>query len=118
MVSAAAGSFLQHFYDSVGIDPRQFQYQQNAGANCHGRDSVCGRRSNFGFFFGADAQHRDGTWLVDPWTKKAGGGRANSRGCEARIAGNAEIRRIIGRCRVVTGMLLRVSLTGSRSKRT
>jgi spermidine dehydrogenase len=24
-----SGSFLQHFYDSVGIDPRQFQYQQN-----------------------------------------------------------------------------------------
>ena len=32
-----------------------------------------GDGSNFGFFFGADTGRRDGTWLVDPWTKKLEG---------------------------------------------
>ena len=32
-----------------------------------------GDGSNFGFFFGADAAHPNGTWLVDPWTKKLEG---------------------------------------------
>ena len=32
-----------------------------------------GDGSNFGFFFGADAAHPNGTWLIDPWTKKLEG---------------------------------------------
>jgi spermidine dehydrogenase len=67
------GSFLQHFYDSVGIDPRQFQYQQNAGGIATGVTPYAGDGSNFGFFFGASAGHPDGTWLTDPWTKKLEG---------------------------------------------
>ena len=67
------GSFLEHFYDSVGIDPRQFQYQQNASRIATGVTPYAGDGSNFGFFFGADAAHPNGTWLIDPWTKKLEG---------------------------------------------
>ena len=67
------GSFLAHFYDSVGIDPRQFQYQQNAGGIATGVTPYAGDGSNFGFYFGADARHPKGTWLVDPWTKRLEG---------------------------------------------
>jgi spermidine dehydrogenase len=66
------GSFLQHFYDSVGIDPRQFQYQQNAGHIATGVTPYAGDGSNFGFFFGGTGR-AEGTWLVDPWTKKLEG---------------------------------------------
>lgn len=67
------GSFLEHFYDSVGIDPRQFQYQQNASAIATGVTPYAGDGSNFGFFFKADGAHPDGMWLVDPWAKKLAG---------------------------------------------
>jgi len=67
------GSFLQHFYDSVAIDPRQFQYQQNVGGIATGVTPYTGDGSNFGFFFGGGTEGGDGTWLVDPWTKKLEG---------------------------------------------
>ena len=66
-------SFLEHFYDSVGIDPRQFQYQQSSSAIATGVTPYAGDGSNFGFFFKADGTHPNGTWLVDPWTKKLEG---------------------------------------------
>ena len=66
-------TFLQHFYDSVGIDPRQFQYQRDTSGIATGVTPYAGDGSNFGFFFGADAQHPNGTWLTDPWTKKLEG---------------------------------------------
>lgn len=67
------GSFLTHFYDSVGIDPQQFQYQQNTGAIATGVTPYAGDENNFGFFFAADAAHPDGLWLTDPWGKKLNG---------------------------------------------
>lgn len=67
------GSFLEHFYDTLGIDPRQFQYQKNAGSIATGVTPYAGDGSNFGFYFGAGAGRADGTWLVDPWTKKLEG---------------------------------------------
>ncbi len=67
------GSFLQHFYDSVGIDPRQFQYQQNASRIPTGVTPYAGDGSNFGFFFGASFGHPEGLWLTDPWGKKLEG---------------------------------------------
>ena len=67
------GTFLQHFYDSVGIDPRQFQYQRDTSGIATGVTPYAGDGSNFGFFFGADAQHPHGTWLTDPWAKKLEG---------------------------------------------
>jgi spermidine dehydrogenase len=67
------GSFLEHFYDSVGIDPRGFQYQQNGSPIQTGVTPYAGDGSNFGFFFGADAAYPHGTWLVDPWAKRLQG---------------------------------------------
>ncbi|HEV3150829.1 MAG TPA: NAD(P)/FAD-dependent oxidoreductase, partial [Acidobacteriaceae bacterium] len=67
------GTFLEHFYDSVGIDPRQFQYQRDTSGIATGVTPYAGDGSNFGFFSGADAQHPNGTWLTDPWTKKLEG---------------------------------------------
>jgi spermidine dehydrogenase len=67
------GSFLDHFYDSVGIDPHQFQYQRDTSGIATGVTPYAGDGSNFGFFFAADAAHPNGTWLVDPWTKKLEG---------------------------------------------
>jgi spermidine dehydrogenase len=72
------GSFLAHFYDSVGIDPRQFQYQRNAGGIATGVTPYAGDGSNFGFYFGADAGHPHGTWLVDPWTKRLEGAQISA----------------------------------------
>jgi spermidine dehydrogenase len=67
------GSFLQLFYDSVGIDPRQFQYQRNASSIATGVTPYTDDGSNFGFFFSAGSGHAEGTWLVDPWTKRLEG---------------------------------------------
>jgi spermidine dehydrogenase len=67
------GSFLQHFYDSLGIDPRQFKYQKNASNIATGVTPYAGDGSNFGFFFGADTGYAEDTWLVDPWGKKLEG---------------------------------------------
>jgi spermidine dehydrogenase len=67
------GSFLEHFYDSVGIDPRQFQYQRETSGIATGVTPYAGDGSNFGFFFAADAAHPNGSWLIDPWTKKLEG---------------------------------------------
>src|SRR5277367_2957210 len=47
------GSFLQGFYDSVGIDPREFKYQQNSSSIATGVTPYTDDGSNFGFFFGA-----------------------------------------------------------------
>lgn len=67
------GSFLEHFYDSVGIDPRQFQYQRNDGGIATGVTPYAGDGSNFGLYFGTDSRHSKGMWLVDPWTKRLEG---------------------------------------------
>ncbi len=67
------GSFLEHFYDSVGIDPRQFQYQRNASGIATGVTPYAGDGSNFGFYFGAHAGHSKGIWVIDPWTKRLEG---------------------------------------------
>jgi spermidine dehydrogenase len=67
------GAFLEHFYDSVGIDPRQFQYQQNASHIDTGVTPYAGDGGNLGFFFGASFGHPEGLWLTDPWGKKLAG---------------------------------------------
>src|SRR5271170_3358014 len=67
------GSFLEQFYDSVGIDPRQFQYQQNTSGIATGVTPYTGDGSNFGFFFGTADGRKDGIWLIDPWANKLQG---------------------------------------------
>jgi spermidine dehydrogenase len=67
------GSFLQHFYDSVGIDPGQFHYQENKSGIATGVTPYTDDGSNFGFFFGAAQGRSEGVWVTDPWGKKLEG---------------------------------------------
>lgn len=66
------GTFLQTFYESIGVDWREFQYQPWSG-NQPGMAletapyPVGGKTS--GFFFGAKFGHAEGLWLTDPWGK-------------------------------------------------
>jgi spermidine dehydrogenase len=71
-----SGTFLAEFYDSVGIDWRQFQYQKWAGSQPEFKIQtapypVGGPTS--GFFFGAKFGKPDGLWLTDPWGKRLAG---------------------------------------------
>jgi spermidine dehydrogenase len=71
-----AGSFLAEFYESAGIDWRQFQYQKWGGS---GRElevqtapyPVGGKTS--GFFFASKFGHPEGLWVTDPWGKELAG---------------------------------------------
>jgi spermidine dehydrogenase len=70
------GTFLQTFYDSIGVDWRQFQYQEWTGSDPAmpletAPYPVGGKTS--GFFFGAKFGHPDGLWLTDPWGKRLEG---------------------------------------------
>ncbi|MFL6354444.1 MAG: NAD(P)-binding protein [Bryobacteraceae bacterium] len=70
------GTFLQTFYDSIGVDWSQFQYQEWTGKDAAmpletAPYPVGGKTS--GFFFGARFGHPDGLWLVDPWGKRLQG---------------------------------------------
>jgi len=67
-----AGSFLKRFYDSVGIDLRQFHYQQSSGVPT-GNTPYADTGQNFGFFFGSQFGHPEGLWLTDPFGKKLDG---------------------------------------------
>ncbi len=71
-----SGTFLAEFYDSVGIDWKQFQYQKWAGSQPEFKIQtapypVGGPTS--GFFFGAKFGKPDGLWLTDPWGKRLAG---------------------------------------------
>ena len=69
-------TFLAEFYESTGIDWRQFQYQKWTGS---GREltvqtapyPVGGKTS--GFFFASRFGHPEGLWVTDPWGKKLAG---------------------------------------------
>ncbi|MBV9304087.1 MAG: NAD(P)/FAD-dependent oxidoreductase [Acidobacteriaceae bacterium] len=70
------GTFLQSFYDSIGIDWRQFQYQTWPG----GRIDLPLETAPYptfgttsGFFFGAKFGHPEGLWLIDPFGKQLEG---------------------------------------------
>ena len=70
------GDFLAGFYDSVGIDFNQFQYQQWRGPD-KAPDiqtapyAVGGPTS--GFYFGKKFGHPEGVWVRDPWAKQLAG---------------------------------------------
>jgi spermidine dehydrogenase len=71
-----SGTFLAEFYDSVGIDWRQFQYQKWAGSRPEfplltAPYPVGGATS--GLFFGAKFGQANGLWVIDPWGKKLSG---------------------------------------------
>jgi spermidine dehydrogenase len=68
--------FLAGFYDSVGVDWKQFQYQERTGA---AKDldiqtapyGVGGATS--GFYFGAKFGYSGGVWVRDPWGVRLAG---------------------------------------------
>ena len=70
------GSFLAEFYDSVGIQWPQFQYQRWSGSQPELKLQtapypVGGPTS--GFFFGERFGRPQGEWLIDPWGKALAG---------------------------------------------
>ncbi len=66
-------TFLSGFYNSVGIDWREFKYQKWAGSQpamaLETAPYPNGGKTS-GFFFGAKFGHPEGLWLVDPWGKR------------------------------------------------
>lgn len=66
---------IGEFYARIGVDPRQFKYQQWGGpppAMPLSRDSYTHYRTlpsppNFGFWFGPKFGQRSGKWIADPW---------------------------------------------------
>ena len=66
------GTFLQEFYDSVGIDWSQFQYQRWTGPQPAMQLSTTpylegGKTA--GMYFGTKFGHPEGVWITDPWGK-------------------------------------------------
>lgn len=69
-------TFFAEFYDSIGVDWTQFQYQKWTGTQPEvpietAPYPVGGKTS--GFFFGAKFGHPEGLWLTDPWGKRLEG---------------------------------------------
>jgi spermidine dehydrogenase len=68
--------FFAGFYDSVGIDWKQFQYQQRTGKakdlNIQTAPYGVGGPTS-GFYFGAKFGHPEGVWVRDPWGSNLAG---------------------------------------------
>src|SRR5437667_98750 len=72
-------SYLERFYESIGMDYRQFKYQSWGGSE---REIPLSRSpyqmlsiepATYGFYFGAKFRQQPGLWLVDPWGRKLEG---------------------------------------------
>jgi spermidine dehydrogenase len=71
----AIPSSVEQFYERIGVDWREFKYQEWGGpppAMPLSRSSYHHARqlpspANFGFYFGATFGQRPGMWLIDPW---------------------------------------------------
>ena len=71
----AIPSSVEQFYQRIGVDWREFKYQDWGGPPPEmplSRSSYHHARQlpsppNFGFYFGATFGRRPGMWLVDPW---------------------------------------------------
>jgi spermidine dehydrogenase len=68
--------FLAGFYDSIGVDWKQFRYQQWTGPDKAPEIQtapygVGGPTS--GFYFGAKFGHPEGMWVCDPWGTRLAG---------------------------------------------
>ena len=70
-----AGSFTAEYYDRIGIDPAQFEYQtwESDSPEIPVGHSFEFVQNPYGFFFGAKFGKNPGLWLIDPWTKKLEG---------------------------------------------
>ena len=73
----AIPSSVEHFYERIGVNWREFKYQEWSGpapAMPLSRSSYHHARqlpspANFGFYFGAAFGQRPGMWLIDPWNR-------------------------------------------------
>ncbi len=78
-------SYLANFYESIGMDYRQFKYQTWGSSE---REIPLSRSpyqmlsmepATYGFYFGAKFNRQPGIWLVDPWGRKLEGAPFPSR---------------------------------------
>ena len=65
-------SFTANFYDSIGLDCGEFQYQTWGSSSSEIPLGVSfeDAKGPMGFYFGAKFGQRPGMWLIDPWGKK------------------------------------------------
>jgi spermidine dehydrogenase len=68
-------SFMARFFELIGLDWREFKYQQWTGSS---REIPLGNsfedaRPPDAFYFGAKFGQKPGTWLIDPWERKLQG---------------------------------------------
>ena len=69
-------SFLERFYDSIGLHAPRLQYQKPAGAVADWKlsrtpyDSAGLGQGQYGFWFGAKFGQKDGMWLIDKGGKE------------------------------------------------
>lgn len=87
--------FLAGFYDSIGVDWKQFQYQKWTGPG-KAPDlqtapyGVGGPTS--GFYFGAKFGHPEGVWIRDPWGRRLAGAPISAQ-AKAELLGMREADR-------------------------
>jgi spermidine dehydrogenase len=69
------GSQLASFYESVGVDASQFEYQkwQSDSPEIPVGRSFEHIQAPYGIYFGANLGQQAGMWVVDPWGKKLEG---------------------------------------------
>jgi spermidine dehydrogenase len=68
-------SFIARFYDSIGLDLRDFKYQswKSSSPEIPLGTSFEDMQSPYGFFFGAKFGQKLGMWLINPWKKNLEG---------------------------------------------
>lgn len=70
------GTFLQEFYDSLGVDWSQFQYQTWSGPAPElplSTTPYLEGGKTAGMYFGAKFGHPEGLWIIDPWGRNLDG---------------------------------------------
>ncbi len=78
-------TFLAEFYDSIGVNWNDFQYQRWSGTKPAMELETAPYPvggSTSGFFFGAKFGHPEGLWLIDPWGKQLNGAPISQRARE------------------------------------
>jgi len=68
-------SFMARFFDEIGLDWRNFKYQEWAGASPEIAlgNSFEDARGPDALYFGAKFGRQPGMWLIDPWKKELAG---------------------------------------------
>src|SRR5262249_34164235 len=87
-------SFLKSVYDAMGLDWNAFKdYQTWQGSSpdldlprSPYRVADLGRRSTYGWFFGAKFGHSPGIWIKDPWGKNLEGTPFSGKTCRDLLA--------------------------------